>query len=85
MNMTWREYLLRREGYLREKNNENTRHTKYARMISYWTLVSTGVVDTRKMSIEKFMPLDEKVERARIEDWQKEALMKAVNEAVNDK
>ncbi|WP_185269266.1 hypothetical protein [Chryseobacterium indologenes] len=54
-------------------------------MISYWTLVSTGVVDTRKMSIEKFMPLDEKVERARIEDWQKEALMKAVNEAVNDK
>lgn len=84
MNMTWREYLLRRAGYFREKNNENLRQTKYARMISYWTLVSTGAINTNKMSIEQFLPLDDKVERVRIEDWQKEALMKAANEVLRN-
>lgn len=84
--MTWREFVLRREGYFREKKNEDIRHAKHTRLIAYYTLVSTGSIDMRKMSIEKFMPIDEgEKERLIIHDWQKEALMKAVNEAVNGK
>ncbi|MEF9476792.1 hypothetical protein OWR28_02620 [Chryseobacterium sp. 1B4] len=43
-------------------------------MLAYWTMVSTGAIDTRKMSIDKFMPIkgSDKV-KTRIENWQKEA------------
>lgn len=52
--MSWREFQLRRSGYFRKEKEE----WKKARIISYYSLVATGAIDTKKMSIEKFMPLD---------------------------
>lgn len=53
--MTWREYQLRRMGYIRTQKEE----WKRTRLISYHSLVATGAVDPKKMSIEQFMPLDD--------------------------
>ena len=43
-------------------------------MVSYYALVATGAVDTRKMSIEKFMPLDEPQEKTKVSNAGLEAL-----------
>lgn len=68
--MTWREFQLRRLGYIRG----NIEEWKKARMTSYYSLVATGAIDTRKMSIEKFMPLDSAQQsKGRITDAMKNA------------
>lgn len=83
--MTWREFILRREGFFRERKNEETRQMKHTRVISYFTLVATGAIDTRKLSLDKFLPIQEGTSRgSKIEDWQKEAFLNAINEAVNE-
>ena len=71
--MTWREFQLRRAGYLREEK----RRWEHSRSISYYSLVATGAIDTRKMSIEKFMPLDGTPQKGIMSDEQKEAMVKA--------
>lgn len=53
--MTWREFQLRRFGFIRSTIEE----WKKTRLVSYYSLVATGAINTKKMSIEKFMPLDE--------------------------
>ena len=73
---TWREFQLKRLGYFRKEKDE----WKKARMTSYYSLVATGAIDTRKMSIEKFMPLDSAQQsKGRISDAMKEAYAKAQN------
>lgn len=68
--MSWREFQLRRSGYFRKEKEE----WKKARMTSYYSLVATGAIDTRKMSIEKFMPLDSAPQsKGRISDAMKNA------------
>ena len=57
-------------GYQRQQKEE----WKRARMVSYYALVATGAVDTRKMSIEKFMPLDDTKEKAKVSNAGLEAL-----------
>lgn len=71
--MTWREFQLRRAGYLREEK----RRWEHSRSISYYSLVATGAIDTRKMSLEKFMPLDGTSQKGIMSDEQKEAMIKA--------
>lgn len=53
--MTWREFQLRRFGFIRSQIED----WKKTRMVSYYSLVATGAINTTKMSIEKFMPLDD--------------------------
>ena len=59
LDMTWREYTLRRIGYFRKHKSE----WEKVRFITYYNLVSGGAIDTRKMSIEKFLPLDGNVKK----------------------
>ncbi len=83
--MTWREFILRREGFFRERKNEETRQMKHTRVISYFTLVATGAIDTKKLSLDKFLPIKEGASKGnKIEDWQKEALLNAINGVVNE-
>lgn len=79
--MTWREFQLRRLGYARE-DKAKWIHT---REIAYYSLVASGAIDTRKVSKEKFMPLNDgkKTKAVGITDMGKELLMKAIKEAVN--
>ena len=72
-NMTWREFQLRRAGYLRTEKED----WKKARLVAYYALVATGAIKTGKMSIEKFMPLDGKSAKNTVSDAGREALMKA--------
>ena len=55
-DMTWREYQLRRLGFARSQKRE----WEKTRTIAYYSLVATGAISTKKMSIEKFMPLEGK-------------------------
>lgn len=76
--LTWREYLLKRDGYLREfKNRQYTTRT-----IAYYSLVATGAIDTKKMSMEKFMPLEES--KNSLGDEQKEVLKHFMNIAIKE-
>lgn len=80
-DMTWREFQLRRYGYERE-NRAKWEHT---REISYCALVATGAIDTKKMSKEKFMPLENGSNKTvAITSRAKEIFMKAVNDVVNE-
>ena len=56
-------------GYQRQQKEE----WKRARMVSYYALVATGAVDTRKVSIEKFMPLDEPQKKTKVSNTALEA------------
>ena len=76
--MTWREYQLRRNGYIRAETEE----WKRSRLVAYNALVATGAVDPRKMSIEKFMPLSGK-STPKMTDEQKAALKKRQLELKN--
>jgi hypothetical protein len=79
-DMTWREFQLRRYGYERE-NRAKWEHT---REISYCALAATGAIDTKKMSKEQFMSLENGSKKtATITSRAKELFMKAVNEVVN--
>lgn len=71
--MTWREFQLRRAGYLRHQKED----WKKARMIAYYALAATGAISTTKMSIEKFMPLEGVKSKPRASDAANEAYMKA--------
>ena len=71
--MSWREYQLRRIGYIRQEKEE----WKRTRMVSYYSLVASGAIDTRKMSIEQFMPLDGKSKSSRMTDSGRNALKEA--------
>ena len=54
--MSWREFLLRRLGYLRKEKSEWI----HSRFLAYYSLAATGAIETKKMTIEQFMPLDGK-------------------------
>lgn len=79
--MTWREFQLRRFGFERE-NKAKWEHT---RDISYYALVATGAIDTKKVSKEKFFPIHSgSIKKSGgITERGKELLMKAIKEAVN--
>ena len=71
-DMTWREYQLRRLGFVRSQKRE----WEKTRTIAYYSLVATGAISTKKMSIEKFMPLEGK-KANKVSDTAKEAFRKA--------
>lgn len=74
--MTWREFQLKRHGYLREQK-ENWRHTQ---MISYMTYLSIPEKGKKK-TINEWWSLDDK---KGVKDWQKEALRQAQKLAVEE-
>lgn len=74
--MTWREFQLKVYGYRREQKNK----WHHSRLIAYYSLVATGAIDTKKMSMEKFMPLEEKTNVSNNE--QKELLKQMMQEAL---
>ena len=79
-NMTWREFQLRRAGYLRHQKED----WKKSRMVAYYALAATGAIDTHKMSIEKFMPLDGTPAKAQIDNTAR-ARLREVQEEYNKK
>jgi hypothetical protein len=54
------------------------------RTIAYYSLVATGAIDTRKMSMQKFMPIDDDNDQVkpRMTEYQKEAFITARNLAI---
>lgn len=78
--LTWKEYQLKRDGYLRETINRQ--YT--TRTIAYYSLVATGAIDTKKMSMEKFMPIQGETKENRISDSQRNALIEAQKLAVEE-
>ena len=54
--MSWREFLLRREGYLRELKRE----AYNVRDVVYHSLVAGGALDHKKTKIDQFRPLANK-------------------------
>ena len=80
--ITWREFQLLRLGYLRTEKEE----WKKFRMGAYFSLVATGAINTQKMSIEKFMPLDGANKTPhRLTDAMKEAFVNAQNQYLIEK
>lgn len=79
--MSWREFQLRLAGYIRQQKNKWI-HT---REIVYYTLVASGSIDTKKLSKEKFMPLENSVKNRNggLNDRQKELMKEALNKALN--
>ena len=71
-DMTWREFHLRRIGFERSEKREwyRTREVGYASLIG-------GGVDPKKLTKEKYMPLDEAKPNGIMTDGMKEALAKA--------
>lgn len=57
MRMSWREYQLRREGFLRQQR-ERWYHT---REVAYASLMGGGAYDPKKLSKQQFMPIDDEV------------------------
>ena len=70
--MSWREFKLRQFGHLRKQKTEWI----HSRFLAYHSLVATGAIESKKMSIEQFMSLDGKkvgkVSSAAIEMLKKE-------------
>ena len=70
--MTWREFHLRKIGFERSEKREwyRTREVGYASLIG-------GGVDPKKLTKEKYIPLDEAKPNGIMTDSMKEALAKA--------
>jgi len=69
--MTWREFELKRAGFKRQQIREWER----TREIVYYALLSTGALDPKKTSKEKFMPLGGGQEQPRrMTERQREAM-----------
>ncbi|KPE49768.1 hypothetical protein AOB46_18770 [Chryseobacterium indologenes] len=84
--MTWREFQLRSLGYVRKTNDHDSRQWLHTREISYNVLVGLGVINPKKLPIEKFMPIGENGSKPKprgITERGKELLMKAIKQAVN--
>ncbi|WP_275140418.1 hypothetical protein [Elizabethkingia meningoseptica] len=79
MSMTWREYQLRKKGYEREKKLES--YT--TRDIVYHSLVATGAIDPRKISINSFRPIDGNVIE-KVSDKAKVSYEMAMKEYLNE-
>lgn len=75
--MTWREFQLRRYAFERSEK----RNWFKIREIAYSSLVAGGM-DTKKVSKEKFMPLEER-KKAKVSSEALEALRKAQQEYIN--
>lgn len=75
--MTWREFKLKRHGYLRQQK-ENWNHT---RTIAYMTYLSIPEGKSKKKTIDQWWSLDGKKS---VENWQKEALKQAQKDAVQE-
>ena len=71
-DMTWREFHLRKIGFERSEKREwyRTREVGYASLIG-------GGVDPKKLTKEKYMPLDEVQSKSIMTDSMKEALARA--------
>lgn len=54
----------------------------HTRMIAYYSLVATAAIDSKKMSIEKFMPLSG--EKTSGNDYQREAVREAQRLAIEE-
>ena len=55
-DITWREFMLAKHGFIRQQTEE----WKRARLTAYYSLVASGAIEPRKTSIESFMPLEGK-------------------------
>lgn len=71
-DMTWREFHLRRIGFERSEKREwyRTREVGYASLIG-------GGVDPKKLTKEKYMPLDDTKPKGIMTDGMKEAMARA--------
>lgn len=77
--MTWREFLLRREGYIREK----TEREALTREISYMVYLSIPQKEP-KMSKDRFWNIEAMGKpKSGLSDMQRELLKKAQNDAIN--
>lgn len=74
--MTWREFQLKRYGYIRQQK-ENWSHTRTIAYMTYLSIPEKG----NKKTIDQWWSLDGKKS---VEDWQKEALRKAQKDAVQE-
>ena len=75
--MTWREFQLKRHGFLRQQKHQVSQTRTIAYMI-YLSIPEKG----NKKTIEQFWSLDEKTSIH--SDWQKEALREAQKLAVQE-
>lgn len=75
--MTWREFHLKRHGFLRQQK-EKTSHTRTIAYMIYLSISEKG----NKKTIDQFWSLDEKNNIH--SDWQKEALRNAQKLAVEE-
>lgn len=80
-DMTWKEYHLRRFGYLRAELKEWER----VRFTSYHSLVATGAINPKKTTMQKFMPFDSDPKPKRVSDAGKEAFEKAQEQYLKEK
>lgn len=79
--MTWREFQLRRMGFLRSEKRE----WEKTRLTAYYSLVSTGAIDTKKTSIDKFMPLDGTKRKTGVSQTAREAFLLANKKYLEEK
>lgn len=83
LDMTWREFTLRRMAYLNRQKEDDTKRWIHTREIIYCTLVAGGCIDPKKLPIDKFMPIGNSGKKKGISEKGKELLMKAINDVVN--
>lgn len=83
LDMTWREFTLRRAAYLNQQTEDDKKNWIHTREIVYCTLVAGGCIDPKKLPIDKFMPIGNGVKKKEISNRAKELYMKAINEALN--
>lgn len=76
LDMTWREFSLRRRGWEREQK----RQWIHTREVSYNALVATGAIDPKKTTRETFMPIEGGKSKTRMTEKQRAALKKAQQE-----
>lgn len=78
MDMTWREFQLRKAGYFR-KLKEQWRHT---RQVAYWTYLSIPEKG-QKMPIDRFMDLGDKSKKI-LSNRQKDLIISAQKRAMEE-
>lgn len=74
--MTWREFQLKRHGYIRQQK-ENWNHTRTIAYMTYLSIPEKG----KKKTIDQWWSLDAKKS---VENWQKKALKEAQKLAVQE-
>lgn len=75
--MTWREFQLKRYGFIRQQK-EKTNHT---RTLAYMIYLSIPESKKTKDPINKWWPLDNEIG---VQNWQKELLLEAQKKAIEE-